>query len=281
MKPTMLLITMVLASFMFALSVSADDGDTASGPWEKFGVNLGVFVSALDSNVRIGSGVGIDLDLEKLLGLDSDNSVFRVDALWRFSDNRRHRVDLSWFSFRRHGKRTVGEDFTIEDPDGNEIIVNAGSEVSAFFNLDIYQAAYSYSFIQDDRADLAFQAGLYIMPIDVGIKVTGLIDEEGSQRFTAPLPVVGLRMDFLLTPQWYIRTGAQVFYAEYEQFKGSLVSVKSAVEYAPWKHFGVGLGFDTFALELEAEGEDWPELDLRGDVRFRYTGIQLYLRYFF
>jgi hypothetical protein len=34
-------------------------------------------------------------------------------------------------------------------------------------------------------------------------------------------------------------------------------------------------------LELEAEGQEWPELDLRGDVRFKYTGVQLYLRYFF
>jgi hypothetical protein len=28
---------------------------------------------------------------------------------------------------------------------------------------------------------------------------------------------------------------------------GSLPSIKCAVEYVPWKHFGVGLGVDTFA----------------------------------
>ena len=281
MKTKALIVGLLFCVCVWAMPVWAEGDGGEHGPWEKFGVNLGVFVSAIDSNVRIGTGVGVDLDVEQLLGLDSDTSVFRIDALWRFSDNRRHRVDLSWFSFRRNGTRTVGEDFTIEDPDGNEITIGAGSEVSAFFNLDIYQVAYSYSFFQDDRADLAIQGGAYIMPIDVGIKVTGLVDDEGSQRFTAPLPVLGLRMDFAITPNWFIRTGSQVFYIEYEQFKGSLVSVKGAVEYVPWKHFGVGLGFDTFALELEAEGQEWPELDLRGDVRFKYTGVQLYLRYFF
>ena len=281
MKTKALIVGLLFCACAWAMPVWAEGDGGEHGPWEKFGVNLGVFVSAIDSNVRIGTGVGVDLDVEQLLGLDSDTSVFRIDALWRFSDNRRHRVDLSWFSFRRNGTRTVGEDFTIEDPDGNEITIGAGSEVSAFFNLDIYQVAYSYSFFQDDRADLAIQGGAYIMPIDVGIKVTGLVDDEGSQRFTAPLPVLGLRMDFAVTPKWFVRTGSQVFYIEYEQFKGSLVSVKGAVEYVPWKHFGVGLGFDTFALELEAEGQEWPELDLRGDVRFKYTGVQLYLRYFF
>ena len=43
----------------------------------------------------------------------------------------------------------------------------------------------------------------------------------------------------------------------------------------------MGLGFDTFAMKLEAEGEDYPEIDLRGSVEFKYTGLQLYLRYFF
>lgn len=281
MKTRELIITMLVVSFMYVHPVLAEDTESAGGPWERFGANLGVFVSALDSSVRIGSGVGVDLDVEKLLGLDSDNSVFRVDALWRFSDNRRHRFDVSWFSFRRHGTRTVGEDITIEDPDGNEITINAGSQVSAFFNLDIYQAAYSYSFFQDDRADLAFQAGAYIMPMDFGIKVSGLVDEEGAQKFTAPLPVLGLRMDFAITPKWFVRTGTQVFYIEYEQFTGSLLSIKGALEYVPFKHFGMGLGFDTFAMELEADGQDWVEIDLRGNVRFKYTGIQLYLRYFF
>jgi hypothetical protein len=53
------------------------------------------------------------------------------------------------------------------------------------------------------------------------------------------------------------------------------------VEYKPWEHVGIGVGFDTLSVYIEADGEDWPEIDLRGKLQFNYTGLQLYLRLFF
>jgi hypothetical protein len=250
-------------------------------PWEKYGVNLGVFVASTDSTFRIGSGIGLDIDVENLLGLDATNTVFRTGALWRFSDNRRHRLDFNWFSFKRDGTRQILDDITIENKAGEKITIEAGSTVNGFFDLDIYEVAYSYSFFQDERIDLAAGIGFYVMPIDFGLRVTGIADEEGSQDFTAPLPVVGLRMDFALTPQWFIRTGSQLFYLEYDSFKGVLMDFRAAIEYNPWKHVGIGLGFDTMAIKLEADGEDFPGIDFTGRVRFNYTGLQLYLRWFY
>ena len=50
-------------------------------PWETFGANVGVFLTGIDSNIRIGSGIGVDIDVEEALDLDSTNTVFRADAL--------------------------------------------------------------------------------------------------------------------------------------------------------------------------------------------------------
>lgn len=271
-------VIVLLTTPRFAL---ADDRDMDQLPWEKFSAALGVFVSTLDGTLRIGAGVGVDVDLEEALDLDSASTVMRADALWRFSKNRRHRLDLTWFSFRRSGSRTVGQDITIEDDAGNQITIEAGTRVDAHFDLDIYELAYTYSFFQDDRIDLAAGVGLYIMPIDFGLRVTGLFEEEGSERFTAPLPVLGLRTDIALTPKWFLRSGAQIFYMDYETFTGALVEFRGAVEYNPWKHVGIGIGFDAMEFRLESNDEDWPGVDLNGKVTFNYTGAQLYLRYFF
>ena len=250
-------------------------------PWEKFCVNTGVFLTTVDSSVRFGSGLGVDIDVEKALDLNSTNTVFRADALWRFTQNRRHRIDFTWFSFRRDGNRQIVEDIIIEDDDGNTITIPSGSSVEAFFDLDIYELAYSYSFFQDDRIDLAAGIGIYVMPIDFGIKVSGLLDEDEEENFTAPLPVFSLRMDVALNPRWFIRTGAQVFYVEIDNFNGSIMEFRTALEYNPWKHVGIGLGFDTLGIRLESENEDWPGIDLKGKVEFNYVGLQLYLRLFF
>ena len=91
------------------------------------------------------------------------------------------------------------------------------------YNMDIFQLNYSYSFIQDERLDFAGLAGLYIMPISIGLDVTGLVDENADQSFTAPLPALGLRLDILVAPKWYFRGSTQLFYIEYQDYTGSLI----------------------------------------------------------
>jgi hypothetical protein len=275
-------LSIVVVAVLFLPAVSGgSEGQSNAQPWETVGLSAGYFISDVDTSLRLGAGLGVDIDLEDLLGLDSTNSVFRVGGLWRFTDNQRHRLDLSWFSLSRDSTLEILGDITFENDEGEEITIGAGTTVDSFFDLDIYQLSYSYSFFQDDRLDLAAGIGLYIMPIDLGLSTSGFVNERASADFTAPLPVLGLRMDVALTPRWYIRTGTQVFYVEYENFTGSILSFAAAVEYKPWEHVGIGVGFDTLGINIEADGEDWPEIDLRGKLQFNYTGLQLYLRLFF
>jgi hypothetical protein len=278
------LIHFVLVAILLASipnPVLSAENASADSPWATYGLSGGVFISDTNTSIRLGTGVGVDLDAEDLLGLDSTNTVFRIGGLWRFSDNQRHRVDLSWFAFHRSGSKTVGEGFEFENSDGETVEIEAGTEVDAFFDIDIYQLAYSYSFLQDDRVDFAAILGLYIMPIDFGIKVAGVVDQEGKQDVIAPLPTLGLRLDIVLTPKWYFRSGTQLFYLEYEQFKGSLLAAHTALEFKPWTHLGIGLGADSFKLRVEADGEDYPSIDLKGNLEFDYFGLQAYLRLFF
>ena len=88
-------------------------------------------------------------------------------------------------------------------------------------------------------------------------------------------------MDVTLTPKWFFRSGTELFYLEYQNFKGSLLASHGMVEYVPWRHFGVGLGVDAFRLRAESKGEDYPGIDFRGNVELSYVGIQLFGRVFF
>ena len=193
----LLLITAILSHPVYAESSAA-----AEKPWEKFSINLGAFISSIDSSLRIGvNGIGVDIDVEELLGLDNEQTVFRADAIWRFSQNRRHRFDLRWFSYNRSSTKTVIDSFEVETPGGSIIPIPAGTTVSSSFDLDIFKGAYSYSFFQDDRIDLGISLGLYVMPIKAGLSAAGLVDVSESASFTAPLPVIGLRTDIAITPQ--------------------------------------------------------------------------------
>ena len=269
---------------LLSLSVgpSAADDTVEDSPWEKLSFNGGIFASRSATEVRFGSGLGVEVNLEDALGMDSDTGVFRLETYWRFTKNRKHRVDLSWFSLLRTASKTITDDITIKPPDDDEIIIEAGTKVSSRYDMDIYQLNYSYSFIQDERLDFAGMAGLYLMPISFGLEITGVADAKTSQSFTAPLPALGLRLDILMTPKWYFRTSTQLFYIEYESYTGSLTSTRAAVEYNPWKRVGLGVGVDALGMSVQADDPDEiPGFDLRGNVDFSYIGLYLYGRVFF
>ncbi|MGD8428755.1 MAG: hypothetical protein PVH63_14110, partial [Balneolaceae bacterium] len=123
--------------------------------------------------------------------------------------------------------------------------------------------------------------GLYVMPIDIGLNATGLINVDETERFTAPLPTLGLRADFAITPKWFLRSSLEIFYLEIREFTGAIYDSHVAIEYLPWKHFGFGLGFNKFNLDIEADGEDYPQIDFKGELNFKYTGLLLYAKLFF
>lgn len=271
-----------LASLVQADSAPANPSAIERNPWEKLSLSLGVFINSTNTGVRVGEGLGVDLDAEDLLGLEDHSTVMRGEAFWRFTSNRKHRLDLSWFGLRRSAQRQASRDFTIQDENGNDVNVTAGTNLDTHFNMDIIEGAYSYSFIQDERLDLAAVGGLYIMPINFGLNVTGATNSNQKINFTAPLPVAGLRLDVAMTPKWFLRTGTQFFAIEYKSFKGSLTTLHAAVEYLPFRHMGVGVGIDNMRFRMEAAGnEDYPNVNLKGDVDFQTTGIQLYGKIFF
>ena len=253
-------------------SIAAD----STGPWEKFNIQGGVFFAALNNKVTVGSeGGGVAIDVEEALGMDVQKTIFRIGALYRIGETRRHRVDLDYLYFNRSSTKNLERDIVVDN-----VTVTAGRRVDATFDYQILRAAYSYSFFQDDRMDLAASIGLFVMPIkfEVNSSVGG---RNADLKFTAPLPELGVRYDIAITPRWFLRTKIEFFFLEYENFRGGLVDTNIALDYNPWKHFGLGLGFENTRIKLSAEGDDYPGLNFNGDVKMQFFGFQLYARYFF
>ena len=266
---------------MTCISASAEESDAKKKaddlPWEKASIHLGSFISSSNSSIRLSAkGVGVGIDVEEALGLDTSTTVFRLGGTWRFSDNRRHRADLTWFALRRDGNTNIGQDIVIDG-----VTYPTGTRVDTGFDLDVYKAAYSYSFFQDDRMDIGAGIGLYVMPIRFEFRASGLLAGNVSESVTAPLPVFGLRADFALTPKWLIKSGIDFFYLEYEQFKGAVYDTMVGVEYKAFKRVGFGLAVENFNVAVEAEGEDYPEIDFKGKIDYRYLGAMLYAKVYF
>jgi hypothetical protein len=272
--PVLLLVTVFTA---FPMNAFPADSAGPDSPWETFSFTFGGFIADVNSDVRLGlegTGTGIDVNLEEALGLETTSSVFRVGATYRFGKSRRHQAEFSWFKMDRSAGKTLGRDVVVDN-----VTYPIGTTVDSFLDLQIYKAAYNYSFLQDDRINLAAGIGVFVMPIKYGVSASGI--GATAEDITAPLPVIGLRADFALTPKWFLRASTDVFYLKVGDFKGAVWDSMTAVEYKPWKNFGLGLAANQFKLGIEAQGSDYPNVDFVGNIKFDYVGLMLYGKLFY
>jgi hypothetical protein len=242
--------------------------EQSDGPWEKASISLGGFAANLGTDVRIGRpGVGAEIDLEEALGLKESETVFRVDAFYRLGSSRRHRIDFTWFDFTREATRTLSRDINV---DGTTYPV--GATVDSKFKLAFYNVRYSYSFLQDERVDFAGSVGLHVT--DIGLSVHAPAIGTAGDTVTAPLPLIGARLDVALTEKWFMRSSIELMYVEFDNFKGQISDVLIAAEYRAWKHFAIGAGLNAVRMSLSVD--DAAGVKFEGTVDSDFVGLLLY-----
>jgi hypothetical protein len=269
-------LTILLITF-FPAALAAQSADSKENPWERFSLSLGGFAATMNSSVVLGAkelGTGLAIDVEDALNLDSSLTVFRGDAFVRLGDNKRHRLDFSYYDLRRHATRTLQKDLDIG---GNTYPV--GATVDSSLDFQIIKGGYSYSLLQDNRVDIALGLGVFVMPIKFEINAAGV--RSTSESITAPLPFVHFRADVALTPKFFLRQTYEFFYMQVNNFQGSLFNGLLALEYNPWKHIGFGAGYNVFRVFLKASGGDYPNINFTGSMQLDFSGLMLYAKTFF
>lgn len=235
-----------------------------------FSVSLGAFFTDRDSDTRIDAEAGdpgTDIDLEDDLGFDKSDTVFRLDAYWRFAAH--HRIDFSAFDLSRTATKAIERDITIGDT-----TFEIDSEVEGDLDLNIYKVAYTWQFLNDESDFLGLTAGLYVADIGTSFSSSGPLGlSTESNDITAPLPVVGLRGEYHLSERWLLRGSAEIFLFEYNEFDGSLYDLFAGIDYAFNDTVALGLGLNSVRLNVGFDGNRF-----QGDVDWAYAGAMLYLK---
>ncbi len=278
MKKAVWISGLIFSAILFSQPVLGDENESEYGPWKKFSISLGGFIAEMDTTVRFDSqtlGIGTVLDVEDLFNLDEDIRVLRSDGHYRFSDNGRHRVDFTYYDLSRDATKTLTRDISIGDQ-----TFNIGDTVDTKFGLEFLKAAYAYSFLMNETFDISVSVGLFMTKFELEVETvkTGI---EEFEEFLIPLPVIGLRANFALTTKLILKESLDLFYLEYESFKGHLLDLNLALEYRIWKHVGLGLGYEATRIEISAGNDDDDPLDLEGKLDFHYNGVVFYAAYYF
>ncbi len=253
------------------------DKDSLQYHWETFSVSAGGFLAGMNSDISImgsESGLGINIDMEDALGLSTSTFAFRGEAEYNFGSRRRSHVKISYFGLIRNSNKTLEAELEI----GNSVFP-IGTELSSRFDLQIIRGLYDYAYFKDERISLGVSGGFYVLPVNLELGA-GNVVEEGA-TFVAPLPVLGMRNVFFITPKILVKQSLEVLYIKISNYQGSISDLNVWLEYNPFKHLGFGLGYNTFHFNFNSIQSTGNDRDFIGSLETGYTGLLFYGRYFF
>jgi hypothetical protein len=242
----------------------------ATSPWERYSINLGALYSDSDNELRFDSdnlGVGVTLDPHETLGMDTEDVNYRIDAFWRFGSTRRHQLEVHYFNIDNSGGRTLDLNTRIGD-----VLFPNGAAVNSQLELEFLNVNYSYAFFQDDRMRLAGAIGIDTTAFDFNVNAPRQALAV-SETFTSPVPVLGLRGDFIVTPRWRFRASTDLIYLPLNEYDVSVSDSLLAVEYLPFEHAGIGLGVNNVRYRIDSDS-----LDVDGKARLQFLGALAYLK---
>ncbi|HEY6123631.1 MAG TPA: hypothetical protein VIV63_03190 [Steroidobacteraceae bacterium] len=262
---------------MFASQAAAEDTQLTQQPFQ---ISLGSFTNASEITIRADGefGEGTEFDWGDTIG-DVDGTTFRLDSYWRINDRHHVRFMYTENSNRRHKNL----DREIE---WNGEIIPVDAEVDTEFGFYVVEVAYEYDFSNREDRELVLTAGLHYTAFSAEINGTyatpgggGGTTTVGSEaKLGAPLPVVGARGMWNLGGNWWLDAQAQWFQIKIDNIDGSILNYRAAVIWQPKQWLGFGVGYDSFGIDVEAEGD---RERLRGTLEWTYSGPQAFFNFAF
>ncbi len=245
---------------------------------DKFKISLGgMYVTNFETEMQMGRSNGFlnaRINTKDQLEMQTDTNVFRLDGYYRFTN--KHSLDFSYFSVNSSGHKSL-----IADIQWDENVINADAVVDSYFNMDIYKLNYVYSFYHNKDVELALTAGVHVTSIDLGLDASGTINSVPSQKLitgskvTLPLPVFGFKGEYtILDKTLFAQYKVNYFFLNIDDYKGSLVTSDLNLEYRFLENYGVGIGYESNNLALEAN-----DGDKKIDITNNLSGVMFYVSY--
>lgn len=263
---------LVLTCALIPASVKADDVHPLMT--SRYWVHAGAFFAARDLDISARGAVSVDIptplvDFESSVGVDDEPDLLMLEAGWRFTDN--WSFMLQHFGSRRSGSRAIEEQIEWDD-----LIFDVGAEIYGKSNLEITRAFFSRHFRGDGPHSLQLGAGLHYLKVAVeyGGEVTlndGTTTIDSSRKSTsAPVPNIGAWYRYSPSDRWLLSARVDWFSANLGDIEGGIWNVAAGANFSVSKHFGVGLTYQFFEMDVTVKETNW-----FGDVRARFGGPNL------
>jgi hypothetical protein len=248
---------------------------------DRWVVRAGAFSAAFDTEAAFAplNVLGAVIRLEDDLGLESQVDTAAIGVRYRF--NERHQLNVSYTNLDRSASRVLDKDIEFGDH-----VFKEGSFLSTKFGTTMFRVKWKYNVAQGDRLAAGFGAGLSTFGIDLGLDGTIEVDDgsggqilktaqEGSE-FIAPVPLIGMWIDYALTKRLIVRGGVETVRFSISGNEGRVLDSVFFLEYYFTRLLGLGFGVSSTDIEYRKDQDD---KYIR--VNYRIDAFQVYLSFVF
>jgi hypothetical protein len=245
------------------------------GPLEQdFQMSLGGFFMNFDTDVRLDgetTGNGTDINWEDEFDFE-DQDRLRIDGFWRFAE--KHKVRFMYFENNRSNNKVLSRDIEFGDT-----IFPVNLQVDSRLDTRIVELAYEYAFMRRENWELSGSIGIHNVQIKAGLRGdlstpggSGTVATEEVADGDGPLPVLGVHYLWHMGHDFYFEGLAQFFFAEIDNYDGSLEDYKIGVTWFPWRNVGVGVAYNQFVTRLDVEKDAFT-----GRFKLQYGGPMAFI----
>ncbi|HXD06764.1 MAG TPA: hypothetical protein VN680_11975 [Burkholderiaceae bacterium] len=257
---------LLMAGLLHGTPAQAQEGLIAPGTetW-KFG--LGGVLNEGSTRLRLDSPSGRsgEVNLEDVTGLDRNKSSIFVLATWRFAAN--HRIGIQGFEVKRDADKVIERDIEFRDQ-----VIHAGTRLHTEAKTDFFVVNYQYSFIRNESLEFAGIAGLYGAHFKFGFNASNPpTDVQASTN--APLPMLGLGLDWFVTPRWTVSLLGEGLAVKVGDVDGRTYNGALTTDYMVTRNIGLGLGLAAVNLKVDVTKNDFT-----GRVGWRMSSFFGYLQ---
>ncbi|MFI4891426.1 MAG: hypothetical protein ACHQIL_12925 [Steroidobacterales bacterium] len=241
------------------------DGDYLSPTQDRVRISLGLMQTGATTSFQLDSSTGnpgSNLDGEDMLGLDRRQTNPKFEAEIRAGE--RHRIRIDYFSLDRDDTKTLtGAPLAY----GNTILL-VGDPVHTDLSVRAFGLTYGYSFVHNDKVELAGTLGVSDMDINARLRVaTATRHVDASHSIAGALPAPGIEATWVLSKRFYLDAHAQYLKASIDKLSGSFGVYEVNALYRLRPNVSFALGYSGVKPELSSRRTGqagFADLDARG-----------------
>lgn len=252
-KAVMTMVLLLLAN----PTVAQDGQDYHPYLSDKFNLSLGVFYPEKSLKLRVdGTAPEEEIDFEEVLKLDDKETTASLNFRWRFGE--KWSVWGQYWSVKDSGGAVLEEDIEWED-----VVFQEGTFANGGMETSVARLFFGRTLHSGKRHEFGLGAGLHWLELDAYLEGQILTSEgdtefhRGSVDAGFPLPNIGGWYMYSWSPRWMVQARIDWLSASVGDYSGGLWNAQAGLNWQATNHFGLGLYYNAFVLDVDIDKEDW------------------------